>query len=245
VYAAARPRFGQGVRKRAAMTRVMVVEDDASVLQLLTCLLADAGFQPVAARTGQDALKIFNDVGVDLVLLDLGLPGAPGTEIFQRLRRKSDVPVIMVTGKASEVDRIVGLEMGADDYVTKPFSPRELIARVRAVLRRRHQAGDEDEIMVCGPVRMDAARHVVTVRGAQVNLPLKEFQLLEMLLRNAGLVVTRMRLVEAVWGLEYVGLDTKSLDVHIKRLRAKIEPDRREPRHIITVRGVGYKLQAG
>ena len=227
------------------MTRVMVVEDDASVLRLLSSLLADEGYQPVATRTGEEALKVFAGAGADLVLLDLGLPGLSGMETFQRLRRKSDVPVIMVTGKASEIDRIVGLEMGADDYVTKPFSPRELTARVRAVLRRRRDDIDEEEIMICGPVRMDVAGHVVTVRDAPVKLPLKEFQLLEVLLRNAGLVVTRTRLLEAVWGLEYVGLDTKTIDVHVKRLRAKIEPVPRKPRHIITVRGLGYRFQEG
>ncbi len=221
----------------------MVVEDDESVVQLLSCLLADEGFQPVATRTGEDALAVFGREGAELVLLDLGLPGLSGTEVFRRLRRVSDVPVIMVTDRGGEIDRI-GMELGADDYVTKPFSPRELIARVRAVLRRQqHPPSGGEDVLASGPVRMHVPGHVVTIRGVQVKLPLKEFELLEMLLRNAGLVVTRMRLVEEVWGPEYVGLETKTLDVHIKRLRARIEPARRTPQHVITVRGLGYKFQ--
>jgi two-component system, OmpR family, response regulator RegX3 len=222
----------------------MVVEDDESVVQLLSCLLADEGFVPVPARTGEAALEVFGRAGAELVLLDLGLPGLSGTEVLRRLRRVSDVPVIMVTGKGSEIDRIVGLELGADDYVIKPFSPRELIARVRAVQRRWHHESSGAEILASGPVRMDVARHVVTVRDAPVQLPLKEFDVLEMLLRNVGIVVTRMRLIETVWGAEFLGLETKTLDVHIKRLRSKIEPVQRNPRHIITVRGLGYKFQA-
>jgi two-component system, OmpR family, response regulator RegX3 len=225
------------------MTRVLVVEDDESIVKLLSCLLVDEGFQPVVARTGPDALDVFDRVGAALVLLDLRLPGLSGIEVFQRLRRKSDVPVIIVTGKDDEVDRIVGLEMGADDYVTKPFSPRELIARIRAVLRRQQREASDKEMLTAGPVRMDVARHVVTIRGTVVNLPLKEFELLEVLLRNAGLVLPRMRLIEVVWGSDYVG-DTKTLDVHIKRLRAKIEHAGEDRRHIITVRGLGYKFEA-
>lgn len=226
---------------------VMVVEDDDSVVRLLSCLLTDEGFQPVAARTGEDALAMFDRVGAELVLLDLRLPGLPGTEVLRQLRRKSDIPVIIVTGKSGDVDRIVGLEMGADDYVIKPFSPRELLARIRAVLRRQRPEALEamDEVVLAsGPVRMDVDRHVVTVRGAPVKVPLKEFDLLQILLRNAGLVLTRMRLIDVVWGTTYVG-DTKTLDVHIRRLRAKIEPVPKKPRHIITVRGLGYKFEAG
>jgi two-component system response regulator RegX3 len=225
----------------------MVVEDDDSVVRLLSCLLTDEGFQPVAARTGEDALAMFDRVGAELVLLDLRLPGLPGTEVLRQLRRKSDIPVIIVTGKSGDVDRIVGLEMGADDYVIKPFSPRELLARIRAVLRRQRPEALEamDEVVLAsGPVRMDVDRHVVTVRGAPVKVPLKEFDLLQILLRNAGLVLTRMRLIDVVWGTTYVG-DTKTLDVHIRRLRAKIEPVPKKPRHIITVRGLGYKFEAG
>jgi two-component system response regulator RegX3 len=225
----------------------MVVEDDDSVVRLLSCLLRDEGFQPVVARTGEDALAMFDRVSAELVLLDLRLPGLPGTEVLRELRRMSDIPVIIVTGKSGEIDRIVGLEMGADDYVTKPFSPRELLARVRAVLRRQRpealEATDE-EILASGPVHMDVGRHVVTVYGEPVKVPLKEFELLQILLRNAGLVLTRMRLIHVVWGAAYVG-DTKTLDVHIRRLRAKIEPVPTKPRHIITVRGLGYKFQAG
>jgi two-component system response regulator RegX3 len=228
-------------------TCVMVVEDDDSVVRLLSCLLTDEGFQPVVARTGEDALAMFDRVGAELVLLDLRLPGLPGTEVLRQLRRKSDIPVIIVTGKSGDVDRIVGLEMGADDYVIKPFSPRELLARIRAVLRRQRPEALEamDEVVLAsGPVRMDVDRHVVTVCGAPVKVPLKEFDLLQILLRNAGLVLTRMRLIEVVWGTTYVG-DTKTLDVHIRRLRAKIEPVPKKPRHLITVRGLGYKFEAG
>jgi two-component system response regulator RegX3 len=172
------------------------------------------------------------------------LPGLPGTEVCRRLRAVSSVPVIMLTAKDSEIDKVVGLELGADDYVTKPFSHRELVARIRAVLRRR---SDPDEAtaaatLEAGPVRMDIERHVVTVNGEQVVMPLKEFELLELLLRNAGRVLTRMQLIERIWGADYVG-DTKTLDVHVKRLRSKIEPDPGSPRHLVTVRGLGYKLE--
>jgi two-component system, OmpR family, response regulator RegX3 len=226
--------------------RVMVVEDDSSVAQLLSSLLEDDGFRPMVAETGPDAMELFDTVGAELVLLDLTLPGPwSGTEVLRRLRTRSDVPVIMVTGKTGEVDRIVGLEMGADDYVTKPFSPRELMARIRAVLRRRPvgTAEADEGVLAAGPVRMDVDRHTVTVHGRPLDLPLKQFQLLEMLVRNADLVIPRMRLMESVWGPEYYG-DTKTLDVHVKRLRAKIEQDPRNPRHIINVRAVGYKFKS-
>ncbi|HEX2314226.1 MAG TPA: response regulator transcription factor [Thermomonospora sp.] len=226
------------------MTRVMVVEDDESVVRLLSSLLEDDGFKPVVAETGPEALELLDSVGAELVLLDLTLPGPwSGNEVLRRLRTRSDIPVIIVSGKTGEIDRIVGLEMGADDYVTKPFSPRELMARIRAVLRRRPIGGGEDNegVLVAGPVRVDVDRHTVTVHGRPLDLPLKEFLLLEMLVRNAELVLPRMRLMEAVWGPEYYG-DTKTLDVHVKRLRTKIEPDRHRPRHIINVRGIGYKF---
>jgi two-component system, OmpR family, response regulator RegX3 len=172
------------------------------------------------------------------------LPGLPGSEVCRSLRERSSVPVIMLTAKDSEIDKVVGLELGADDYVTKPFSSRELVARMRAVLRRR---GDVEEVadasLEAGPVRMDVERHVVSVRGDQVQLPLKEFELLQVLLRNADRVLTRMQLIDRVWGADYVG-DTKTLDVHIKRLRAKIETDPAKPRHIVTVRGLGYKFES-
>ena len=181
--------------------------------------------------------------GADLVLLDLMLPGLSGTEVCRELRNRSHVPIIMVTARDSEVDKVVGLELGADDYVTKPFSSRELVARIRAVLRRGAEPEDLMlNVVEAGPVRMDVERHVVTVDGHQTQLPLKEFDLLELLLRNAGRVLTRGQLIDRVWGSDYVG-DTKTLDVHVKRLRAKLEPEPSAPRHLMTVRGLGYKLQ--
>jgi two-component system response regulator RegX3 len=196
------------------------------------------------ADDGSEALDEFDRNGADLVLLDLMLPGLPGTEVCRQLRARSNVPVIMLTAKDSEIDKVVGLELGADDYVTKPYSSRELVARVRAVLRR----GAEPEALVpstveAGPVRMDVERHVVTVNNQVVPMPLKEFELLEILLRNAGRVLTRMQLIDRVWGSDYVG-DTKTLDVHVKRLRSKIEPDPAQPKHLVTVRGLGYKFEA-
>jgi two-component system response regulator RegX3 len=176
------------------------------------------------------------------VLLDLMLPGLPGTEVCRSLRQRSKVPVIMLTAKDSEIDKVVGLELGADDYVTKPFSSRELVARIRAVLRRQGDVEElESAILAAGPVRMDVDRHIVAVRGEHVQLPLKEFELLEVLLRNAGRVLTRGQLIDRVWGADYVG-DTKTLDVHVKRLRAKVEADPSNPRCILTVRGLGYKF---
>ena len=226
------------------MTRVLVVEDEESISDPLSYLLRQEGFEVAVAATGPDGLAEFERSGADIVLLDLMLPGMSGTEVCRALRASSSVPVIMLTAKDSEIDKVVGLELGADDYVTKPFSARELVARVRAVLRRR---GGEPEAagpaaLQAGPVRMDVERHVVTVDGAHVQLPLKEFELLEMLLRNAGRVLTRSQLIDRVWGADYVG-DTKTLDVHVKRLRAKIEPDPGAPQHLLTVRGLGYKLE--
>ncbi|HST65089.1 MAG TPA: response regulator transcription factor, partial [Mycobacteriales bacterium] len=194
--------------------------------------------------TGPDALSEFDRSGADLVLLDLMLPGLSGTEVCRQLRQRSAVPIIMVTARDSEIDKVVGLEIGADDYVTKPYSPRELVARIRAVLRRQSPevADAGAPTLSAGPVRMDIERHVVTVEGGAVQLPLKEFELLELLLRNAGRVLTRGQLIDRVWGSDYVG-DTKTLDVHVKRLRAKIEPDPSNPRHLVTVRGLGYKFE--
>jgi two-component system response regulator RegX3 len=225
------------------MTRVLVVEDEESFSDALSYMLRKEGFEVAVATTGPDALTQFDRDGADLVLLDLMLPGIPGTEVCRSIRQRSSVPVIMVTAKDGEIDKVVGLELGADDYVTKPFSSRELVARIRAVMRR----GGEPEDLVppaleSGPVRMDVERHQVTVNGEQVKLPLKEFELLEMLLRNAGRVLTRMQLIDRVWGSDYVG-DTKTLDVHIKRLRAKVEADPPNPRHIVTLRGLGYKFE--
>jgi two-component system response regulator RegX3 len=226
------------------VTRVLVVEDEESFSDALAYMLRKEGFEVAVADTGPDALEQFDRSGADLVLLDLMLPGLPGTEVCRALRQRSNVPVIMVTAKDSEIDKVVGLELGADDYVTKPFSSRELVARIRAVLRR---GGDTDELLPAvieaGPVRIDVERHVVSVNGALVPMPLKEFDLLELLVRNAGRVLTRMQLIDRVWGSDYVG-DTKTLDVHVKRLRAKIEPDPATPVHLVTVRGLGYKFEA-
>ena len=226
------------------MTRVLVVEDEESYSDALAYVLRKEGFEVATADTGPAALEEFEKGGADIVLLDLMLPGLPGTEVCRRIRATSNVPVIMVSAKDDEVDKVVGLEIGADDYVTKPYSPRELVARIRAVLRRGTDANDAaPATLEGGPVRMDVERHVVTVRGAEVPMPLKEFELLEMLMRNVGRVLTRSQLIDRVWGADYVG-DTKTLDVHVKRLRAKIEDDPGAPVHLVTVRGLGYKLNA-
>ncbi|MBF5081914.1 response regulator transcription factor [Quadrisphaera sp. INWT6] len=226
------------------MTRVLLVEDEESFSDPLSYLLRREGYEVEVAADGPTALAAFDRGGADLVLLDLMLPGIPGTEVCRQLRTRSAVPVIMLTAKDSEVDVVVGLELGADDYVTKPYSARELLARVRAVLRRRSEPEDlVPSAVEVGPVRMDVDRHVVTVRGEAVRLPLKEFELLELLLRNAGRVLTRGQLIDRVWGSDYVG-DTKTLDVHVKRLRAKVEEDPSDPRFLVTVRGLGYKVEA-
>lgn len=226
------------------MARVLVVEDEESFSDALSYMLRKEGFEVSVAATGTSALTEFDRTGADIVLLDLMLPEMSGTEVCRQLRSRSHVPIIMVTARDSEIDKVVGLEIGADDYVTKPYSPRELVARIRAVLRRN--AGEVAELapptLSAGPVRMDVERHVVTVSGAAVPLPLKEFELLEMLLRNAGRVLTRGQLIDRVWGADYVG-DTKTLDVHVKRLRSKIEPEPSAPRYIVTVRGLGYKFE--
>jgi len=227
------------------VTKVLIVEDEESFADALSYLLGREGFDVRVATTGPDALAEFHRAGADLVVLDLMLPGMAGLEVCRRLRSVSDVPLIMLTAKDSEVDKVVGLEIGADDYVTKPYSARELIARIRAVLRRRAAAGEEDplDVLGVGPIRMDVDRHVVTVGSQPVELPRKEFELLELLLRNSGRVLTRQQLIDRVWGSDYVG-DTKTLDVHVKRLRAKLEPDPAQPRYLLTVRGWGYKMEA-
>ncbi|HEX8496130.1 MAG TPA: response regulator transcription factor [Actinomycetales bacterium] len=226
------------------MTRILVVEDEESFSDPLSYLLRKEGYEVAVAATGPSALEEFDRGGADLVLLDLMLPGLSGTEVCRQLRLRSTVPVIMLTAKDGEIDKVVGLEMGADDYVTKPYSSRELLARIKAVLRRRGDPGDLlPPTLEAGAVRMDVDRHVVTVGGEHVPLPLKEFELLELLLRNTGRVLTRMQLIDRVWGSDYVG-DTKTLDVHVKRLRAKIEPDPGNPTLLVTVRGLGYKLEA-
>jgi two-component system response regulator RegX3 len=225
------------------MTRVLVVEDEDSFSDALSYMLSREGYEVEIARTGIEALSSFDRFGADIVLLDLMLPGLSGTEVCRELRTRTNVPIIMVTARDTEVDKVVGLELGADDYVTKPFSSRELMARVRAVLRRGGEPEDAmTGIVEAGPVRMDVERHVVTVDGNAVALPLKEFDLLELLLRNAGRVLTRGQLIDRVWGSDYVG-DTKTLDVHVKRLRSKIEPDPGNPKRLVTVRGLGYKFE--
>jgi two-component system, OmpR family, response regulator RegX3 len=228
------------------MTSVLIVEDEESLADPLAFLLRKEGFEATVVADGPSALAEFERAGADIVLLDLMLPGMSGTDVCKQLRSRSSVPVIMVTARDSEIDKVVGLELGADDYVTKPYSARELIARVRAVLRRGGEGADDGAaagVLAAGPVRMDVERHVVSVDGADVALPLKEFDLLEYLLRNVGRVLTRGQLIDRVWGADYVG-DTKTLDVHVKRLRSKVESDPSAPRHLVTVRGLGYKFEA-
>ena len=226
------------------MTRILLVEDEASFSEPLSYLLAREGYDVAVAETGTDAVTQFAADGADLVLLDLMLPGMSGIDVCRAMRARSTVPIIMLTAKDSEIDKVVGLELGADDYVTKPYSSRELLARIKAVLRRLDEPEDLlPSTIEAGPVRMDIERHVVTVSGTVVSLPLKEFDLLELLLRNSGRVLTRGQLIDRIWGSDYVG-DTKTLDVHIKRLRAKIETDPASPRHLVTVRGLGYKFDA-
>jgi len=225
------------------VSRVLVIEDEQSFSDALSFMLRREGFEVVVAATGPDGLLEFDRTSPDLVLLDVMLPGLSGTEVCRTLRQRSDVPVIMLTARDSEIDKVVGLEIGADDYVTKPFSARELVARIRTVLRRRRDSEElVSAVVEAGPVRMDVDRHVVAVDGTLATLPLKEFELLEILLRNASRVLTRGQLIDRVWGADYVG-DTKTLDVHVKRLRARIEADPANPRHLLTVRGLGYKFE--
>ena len=225
------------------MTKVLIVEDEESFSEALSFMLKREGYEVEVAGDGHKALELFDRNGADLLLLDLMLPGISGTEVCKHIRQKSAVPIIMLTAKDGEVDKVVGLELGADDYITKPFSSRELLARVRAVLRRH---GDVDDLLPSvieeGPIRIDVDRHIVTVRGTQVSMPLKEFDLLEFLVRNAGRVLTRTQLIDRIWGADYVG-DTKTLDVHVKRLRSKVEVDPAHPTHLLTVRGLGYKFE--
>ena len=223
------------------MTRILIVEDEQSYRDALSYMLQREGFDVAEAADGQSGLSEFDRNGAALVLLDLMMPGMSGTEVCRQLRLRGNVPVIMVTARDSEIDKIVGLELGADDYVTKPFSHRELVARIRAVLRRGQEAELLPEVVEVGDVRMDIERHEVSVSGRAVRLALKEFELLELLLRNAGRVMTRAQLIDRVWGSDYVG-DTKTLDVHVKRLRSKIEPDPARPVKLVTVRGLGYKF---
>ena len=225
------------------MTKILVVEDEASFSEALAYVLGKEGFEVVVADTGDGAIATFDRVGADLVLLDLMLPGLSGTEVCKQLRSRSNVPIIMLTAKDTEVDKVVGLELGADDYVTKPYSKAELVARIRAVLRRQSEvAPATDSVLIAGPVRIDVERHQVDINNISVSLPLKEFELLEFLVRNSGRVLTRAQLIDRVWGSDYFG-DTKTLDVHVKRLRAKIEQDPANPVYIQTIRGLGYKFE--
>jgi two-component system, OmpR family, response regulator RegX3 len=225
------------------VTRVLVVEDEESYRETLSYMLSRAGFEVIEAHDGATGIAEFDRRGADIVLLDLMMPGLPGTEVCRQLRLRGSVPIIMLTARDSEVDKVVGLELGADDYVTKPFSHRELVARMRAVLRRGQDVELMPDVLEAAGVRMDVERHRVSVNGEQIKLALKEFELLAMLLRNAGRVMPRGQLIDRIWGADYVG-DTKTLDVHIKRLRTKIEPDPANPRYLITVRGLGYKFEA-
>ncbi|QQE51586.1 response regulator transcription factor [Corynebacterium urealyticum] len=227
------------------MTKILLVEDEESLSDPLSYLLEREGYDVSIAEDGLKAVEMFELHGADIILLDLMLPGLPGTEVCRAIRAKSMVPIIMLTAKDTEIDKVVGLELGADDYVTKPYSSRELLARIRAVLRRGQAQGSEgsSNVLEAGGVRVDVDRYVVTVRGEDMQLPLKEFELLEMLVRNAGRVMTREQLIDRVWGSDYVG-DTKTLDVHVKRLRTKIEENPSKPELLVTLRGLGYKLNA-
>lgn len=230
------------------MTRVLLVEDEPDLAEPLAYLLRREGFEVQFAEDAPTALAAFEASEPDIILLDLMLPGLPGTEVCRRVRQTSNVPIIMVTAKDSEVDIVVGLELGADDYVTKPYSSRELLARMRAVLRRRTTTGDDDEdlderVLRAGRVVLDIDRHSVTVDGREISMPLKEFELLEVLMRNAGRVLTRGQLIDRVWGSDYFG-DTKTLDVHIKRIRSRIEKDPASPVMLVTVRGLGYRFES-
>ena len=226
------------------MSKILVVEDEETLAEAISFLLVKEGFDVEIAASGPAAVEAFDKNGADLILLDLMLPGLSGTEVCRQIRTKSAVPIIMLTAKDSEIDKVVGLELGADDYVTKPYSSRELIARIRAVLRRGEilDTSIDVAVLTVGPVRLDIDRHIITVDNLPISLPLKEFELLEFLMRNSGRVLTRMQLIDRVWGSDYVG-DTKTLDVHIKRLRAKIEKDPANPELIHTVRGMGYKME--
>jgi two-component system response regulator RegX3 len=228
------------------MARVLVVEDEQSLREPLVYLLNKEGFTTVEAEDGSQAVALFEQGNIDIVLLDLMLPGISGNEVCRIIRQTSQVPIIMLTAKDSEIDKVVGLEIGADDYVTKPYSTRELLARMKAVLRRNTEAVVQDAtpgIIEAGSVRMDLDRHIVEVHGEKVSMPLKEFELLELLLENANRVLTRGQIIDRVWGSNYFG-DTKTLDVHIKRIRSKIEDDPARPVHLLTVRGLGYKFEA-
>ena len=226
------------------MTKILIVEDESSFSEALSFLLGKEGYEVAVAATGTDAIKQFSENGADLILLDLMIPEISGVEVCKSIRTTSQVPIIMLTAKDSEIDKVVGLELGADDYVTKPYSSRELIARIKAVLRRgsSEDVAPENGILTVAGIRLDVGKHQVTVNGALISLPLKEFELLEFLMRNSGRVLTRTQLIDRIWGGDYYG-DTKTLDVHIKRLRSKVEADPANPVLIQTIRGLGYKLE--
>lgn len=227
------------------MSRILIVEDEISFSEPLSYLLSREGFEVAVADTGTKGLEEFERNGADLILLDLMLPGMSGTDVCKQIRTKSNVPIIMLTAKDEEVDKVIGLELGADDYVTKPYSARELVARIRAVLRRNGEnyiSDGDPNLLTIGNIRMDVDRHLVAVDNKTIPLPLKEFELLEFLMRNSGRVLTRTQIIDRIWGSDYVG-DTKTLDVHIKRIRAKVEKDPANPTYIHTVRGLGYKLE--
>ncbi|MDF9809510.1 two-component system response regulator RegX3 [Aurantimicrobium minutum] len=227
------------------MTRILLVEDESSLSETLSFLLTREGFEVEIAEDGQMALDIFANGNFDIILLDLMIPKVPGNEVCRQIRTTSNIPIIMLTAKDTEVDKVVGLELGADDYVTKPYSTRELLARIKAVLRRnvKEDAFEDDGVIDIAGIRLDADRHTLHVQGALVAIPLKEFELLEYLMSNVGRVLTRGQLIDRVWGTDYYG-DTKTLDVHIKRLRSKIEADPAEPVNLVTVRGLGYRFDA-
>ena len=225
------------------MTRVLVVEDEQSLREPLVYLLEKEGYEVLDAADGNAAIELFKSTNPDIVLLDLMMPGMSGNEVCRVIRQTSNVPVIMLTAKDSEIDKVVGLEIGADDYVTKPYSTRELLARMKAVLRRNSEpTAVTDGLLEGGPVSMDVDRHLVFVNGQKVAMPLKEFELLELLLENRNRVLTRAQIIDRVWGSNYFG-DTKTLDVHVKRIRSKIEDDPARPVHLVTVRGLGYKIE--
>jgi two-component system response regulator RegX3 len=226
------------------MTKVLVVEDEQSLREPLVYLLQKEGYDVIEAEDGLKALTAYAEFGADIILLDLMLPGMSGNEVCRNIRSISQVPIIMLTAKDSEIDKVVGLEIGADDYVTKPYSTRELLARMKAILRRNIEpSAPVSGLLTAGPVQMDVERHIVTVNGNKVSMPLKEFELLELLLENVNRVLTRGQIIDRVWGSNYYG-DTKTLDVHIKRIRSKIEDDPARPVHLMTVRGLGYKFEA-
>lgn len=228
------------------MARILVVEDEETLAEAISFLLSKEGFDVAVAATGPAAIESFEKSGADLILLDLMLPGLSGTEVCRQIRTKSSVPIIMLTAKDSEIDKVVGLELGADDYVTKPYSSRELLARIKAVMRRNageSQMSEDGQELVVGPIRMDLDKHQVTVNAIAIAFPLKEFELLEYLMDNVNRVLTRGQIIDRVWGANYYG-DTKTLDVHVKRIRSKIEADAANPVHLVTVRGLGYKFEA-